>query len=139
MRAELNPMLLNKLGVSLDTVRTALGNRQMPTGPKGEFDRSDQCLDDRRQRSDSSQPTSTAADRCLQAKRRAGAPGGCRQTCRIRSKTSAMSACPNGKPCGPAGHFPAARREHHRDRGQRPRAASPAAGLDFAGDQRSTS
>ncbi|MGH9501982.1 MAG: multidrug efflux RND transporter permease subunit [Terriglobales bacterium] len=37
VRAELNPTLLNKLGVGLDTVRTALGNANA-NRPKGEID-----------------------------------------------------------------------------------------------------
>ncbi len=51
VRAELNPTLLNKLGVGLDTVRTALGNANANAAER--FDRwSSQLLDSGRQRPD---------------------------------------------------------------------------------------
>ena len=53
------PTLLNKLGIGLDTVRTALGNANA-NRPKGELDSADQCLDYRRQRPAHDAPRSTA-------------------------------------------------------------------------------
>ena len=96
VRAELNPTLLNKLGVGLDTVRTALGNANA-NRPKGEVADAGQCLDSGRQRSDLYRRPVPPPDRFLQ-QRRAGAAGRCGQRARIQSRTSATSGCPAASP-----------------------------------------
>ena len=50
VRAELNPNLLNKLGMGLDAVRTALGAANA-NRPKGQVANASQRLDHQRQRS----------------------------------------------------------------------------------------
>ena len=62
VRAEVNPTLLNKLGIGLDTVRTALGSANA-NAPKGQVDDASHAWTIRRQRSDQSCRGISAADR----------------------------------------------------------------------------
>ncbi len=128
VRAEVNPTLLNKLGVGLDTVRTALGTANA-NRPKGEIAAAGECLDSSTPTIRSLPPTNTAADRRLQQRR---ARCGCSDVGRragFRGRHPQHRAVQR-QARGPDHHLPPARRQHYRNRGPRARAAAAAAGLD---------
>ena len=125
VRAELNPTLLNKLGIGLDTVRTALGSANA-NRPKGAIDGPVNAWT-----LDANDQIFTADQyRRLIVSYNNGAPGA---TGRRGQRGGFGGRHPQygavqREACGPDHHLPAARREHHRDRGPRARRVAPAAG-----------
>ena len=95
VRVEVNPTLLNKLGIGLEQVRTALGSSQCEPA-KGAIRRPDQRLADRR----NDQLFTADEYRHLIVAYNNGAPVrlSTSPTCRIRWKTSRNMGLANGKP-----------------------------------------
>ena len=96
VRAEVNPTLLNKLGVGVEQVRAALSAANA-NRPKGEICRRGERVADHGQRSDI-QGRRIQEHYCRQNP--TGGVCACRTwpTCRIRWKTSAIPGVANGKP-----------------------------------------
>ncbi len=133
VRAEVNPMQLNKLGVGLDTVRTALGSANA-NRPKGQL------------ADDVDAWTLTANDQLMQADQyhrrhcrlqhseRSGGPVG---RCRRRAGLGRRhSQCRLGqrKAGGSDYRFPATGREHYRHRRSHSGGDAAVAGVDFSSD-----
>ena len=133
MRAEVNPTLLNKLGVGLDTVRTALGNananrpKARSTAPINAWtlDANDQIF---------------TADqyRRLIVSYNNGAPVRLGDVANVQrfGRRHPQYRAVQRQTRGPDHRLPAAGREHHRDRGSRARDVAPAEVFHLARDRR---
>ncbi len=114
VRVEVNPLLLSKLGVSLDQVRIALAqaNANAPKGSLADHDRR-LVLDDNDQLFVAQEYA--PADRCL-SQRRPSAPLRCGQGRSITSSTGCNAGSGERQALGPHSVYTPAGRQYHRPR-----------------------